>query len=70
MNYKAYIAKRYLFSSKDSKFVSFITYVSILGVTLGVAALIIAVSIMSGFEKEIKDKVAGLVSHIQINSFQ
>ena len=69
MNYKFYIAKRFLFSKKESKFISFITYFSILGVTLGVAALIIAVSILNGFEKEIKDKVAGLVSHIQITSF-
>ncbi|HEX2787838.1 MAG TPA: FtsX-like permease family protein [Ignavibacteria bacterium] len=70
MNYKFLIAKRYLLSKKDSKFISFITYVSIIGITLGVAALIIAISIMSGFEKEIKDKVSGLVSHIQINSFR
>lgn len=70
MNYKYFIAKRYLFSKKDSKFVSFITYVSIAGVGLGVAALIITVSIMNGFEKEIREKVAGLVSHIQINSFR
>jgi lipoprotein-releasing system permease protein len=70
LNYKFLIAKRYLLSKKDSKFISFITYVSIIGITLGVAALIIAISIMSGFEKEIKDKVSGLVSHIQINSFR
>lgn len=69
MNYKLFIAKRYLFSRKGSKFTSFITYVSIAGVALGVAALIITISIMSGFEKEIKEKVAGLVSHIQIGSF-
>ncbi len=69
MNYKYLIARRYLFSKKDSKFVSFITYISILGVALGVATLIVAVSILNGFEKEIKDKVAGLVSHIQITSF-
>lgn len=69
MNYKFYIAKRFLFSKKESRFISFITYFSILGVTLGVAALIIAVSILNGFEKEIKEKVAGLVSHIQITSF-
>lgn len=69
MNYKYFIAKRYLFSKSESKFVSFITYISILGVTLGVAALIIATSILNGFEKEIRDKVAGLVSHIQINSY-
>jgi len=69
LNYKFFIAKRYLFSNKGSKFISFITYISIAGVTLGVAALIITTSILSGFEKEIRDKVAGLVSHIQITSF-
>lgn len=69
MNYKFFIAKRFLISKGDSKFISFITYISILGVTLGVATLIVAVSIINGFEKEIRDKVAGLVSHIQISSF-
>jgi lipoprotein-releasing system permease protein len=68
-NFKYYIAKRYLFSKKESKFVSFITYIAIIGITLGVATLIIAVSILNGFEKDIKDKVAGLVAHIQITSF-
>ncbi|MCE1164187.1 MAG: ABC transporter permease [Bacteroidetes bacterium] len=70
MNYKYFIAKRYLFTKKDSKFVSFITYIAIAGVALGVAVLIIAVSILGGFEQEIRDKVAGLVSHIQIHSFK
>lgn len=37
--------------------------------TLGVSALIITISILNGFEKEIRDKVSGLVSHIQISSF-
>lgn len=69
MNYKYFIARRYLFSKSDSKFISFITYISILGVSLGVATLIVTVSILNGFQKEIRDKVAGLVSHIQISSF-
>jgi lipoprotein-releasing system permease protein len=69
VNYKFLIARRYLFSKKDSKFVSFITYISILGVALGVATLIVTVSILDGFEKTMKDKIAGLVSHIQITSF-
>lgn len=69
MNFNYLIAKRYLFSKKESKFISFITYISIIGIALGVATLIIAVSILNGFEKEIKEKVAGLVSHIQISSF-
>ena len=68
-NYKLLIARRFLFSKGESRFISFITYISILGVTLGVSALIIAVSVLNGFEKEIRDKVAGLVSHIQISSF-
>lgn len=70
MSVNYFIAKRYLFSRKDSKFISFITYISIAGVALGVAVLIIAVSILGGFETEIRDKVAGLVSHIQISSFK
>ena len=69
MNFKYLIAKRYLFSKKDSKFVSFITYISILGIALGVATLIITVSILNGFEVEIRNKVSGLVSHIQISTF-
>lgn len=69
MNYKFLIARRYLFSKKDSKFVSFITYIAIFGVALGVATLIVTMSILDGFEKKIKDKVAGLVSHIQVSSF-
>ena len=68
-SFNYFAAKRFLFSNKSSKFISFITYISIIGITLGVSTLIIAVSILSGFEKEIKNKVAGLVSHIQITSF-
>jgi len=69
LNYKFLIARRYLFSGGKSKFISFITYISIVGVALGVAALIVTVSILQGFEKEIRDKVTSLVSHIQISSF-
>lgn len=70
MNYSIFIASRYLFSRNSSGFIHFITVISVLGVTLGVAALIIATSIMNGFEKEIKEKVSGLVSHIQVSSFK
>lgn len=69
MNYKFFIARRFLFSKGKSKFISFITGIAILGVTLGVATLIVTVSILDGFEMEIRDKVAGLVAHIQISSF-
>ncbi len=70
MQFNYFIAKRFLFNNKSSRFISFITYISIIGITLGVSTLIIAVSILNGFEKEIKNKVSGLVSHIQITSFK
>lgn len=70
MNFKFFIAKRFLFSKKGSKFISFITFVSVIGLALGVAALIITTSILSGMKTEIKEKVAGLISHIQIYSFK
>jgi lipoprotein-releasing system permease protein len=70
LNYSLFIASRYLFSRNSSGFIHFITLISVLGVTLGVAALIIATSIMNGFEKEIKEKVSGLVAHIQVSSFK
>jgi lipoprotein-releasing system permease protein len=65
-----FISKRFLFSNQDSRFISFITYISIIGVILGVASLVIAVSVLNGFEKEIQDKVSGLVSHIQVTSYK
>jgi lipoprotein-releasing system permease protein len=70
MSYKWFIAKRYIFSRRRSKFISFITGFSILGVTLGTAALIITLSILAGFEKEIKDKVFGFMTHVQVQGFQ
>ncbi len=70
MNYSLFIASRYLFSRNSSGFIHFITLISILGVTLGVSALIIATSIMNGFEGEIKEKVSGLVAHVQVSSFK
>lgn len=70
MSYKWFIAKRYISSSRKSRFISFITGFSIVGVTLGTAALIITLSILGGFEKEIKEKVFGFMTHIQVQGFQ
>ncbi len=69
MSFSFYISKRYVFSKKDSKFISFISTISITGIALGVATLIIALSILNGFEKTITNKVIDFDSHIQISSF-
>jgi lipoprotein-releasing system permease protein len=70
MGYNFFLAKRFLRSRKESSFISFITFISIAGTAIGVAALIISVSVLNGFEKEITEKAISLSSHIQITSFK
>ena len=54
MRLEFFIALRYLRSSKKSRSVSFITNIAVVGVTIGVAALIVVLSIMNGFEQDLK----------------
>lgn len=65
-----FIAKRYLQSQRRDRFLSFITFFAVAGIALGTAALIVTLSILDGFEKEIKEKVVGFTSHIQVVGFQ
>jgi lipoprotein-releasing system permease protein len=53
-------------SSRRNGFISFISAVSMLGIALGVAALIIVLSVMNGFQKEVRDRMLGVVSHIEV----
>jgi lipoprotein-releasing system permease protein len=53
-------------STRRNGFISFISGVSMLGIALGVAALIIVLSVMNGFQKEVRDRMLGVVSHIEI----
>jgi lipoprotein-releasing system permease protein len=47
-------------------FISFISGVSMLGIALGVAALIIVLSVMNGFQKEVRDRMLSVISHIEV----
>ncbi len=69
MPFPFYISKKYTFSKKDSKFISFISTISIIGISLGVATLIIALSILNGFQNTITQKVVDFDSHIKISSY-
>jgi len=69
MSFPFFIAKKYIFSHKESKFISFISGITVLGIALGVATLIIALSILKGFENTITNKVMDFDSHIQITSY-
>ena len=70
MPFTAFIVKKFIFSRKDSRFINFISAISIIGIALGVATLIIALSVLAGFEKTITDKIVDFDSHIKITSFR
>jgi lipoprotein-releasing system permease protein len=53
-------------ATRRNGFISFISGVSMLGISLGVAALIIVLSVMNGFQKEVRDRMLSVVSHIEI----
>ena len=55
-------------ATRRNGFINFISGVSMLGIALGVAALIIVLSVMNGFQKEVRDRMLGVVSHIEIFS--
>jgi len=58
------VSVRYLIAKRREKFISVISAISILGVGIGVAALIIVIAVMTGFDEEIKEKIIGTYAHI------
>ena len=56
--------------SRKNTFISFISGVSMFGVALGVAALIIVLSVMNGFQKEVRDRMLSVISHVEIMASQ
>ena len=59
-----YIAYKYLRSKKSSRFTSIISKSSVIGISLGIAAIIVVMSIMNGFHSEMRDKILSMVSHV------
>jgi lipoprotein-releasing system permease protein len=70
VSYEWFIARRYLTAHRRSGILSFISFFTIAGIALGTAALIITLSILSGFEKEIQEKAVGFTSHIQVQGYR
>ncbi len=66
MNYELFIARRYLTAKRKQAFISVITFISILGITIGVMALIIAIALITGFQGDVQDKILGSTSHIMV----
>ncbi|MEN3372015.1 lipoprotein-releasing ABC transporter permease subunit [Dechloromonas sp. ZS-1] len=66
MPYELLIGLRYTRAKRRNHFISFISMISMLGIALGVAALIVVLSVMNGFQKELRTRILGVASHIQI----
>ncbi|MEW6683664.1 MAG: lipoprotein-releasing ABC transporter permease subunit [Nitrospirota bacterium] len=66
MSYQVLIALRYLRAKRRQRTVSLNTFISIAGVTLGVAALIATLAVMSGFEENLREKILGTNAHVVI----
>lgn len=64
--YELMIGLRYSRAKRRNHFISFISLISMLGIGLGVAALIVVLSVMNGFQKELRTRILGVASHIQV----
>jgi lipoprotein-releasing system permease protein len=67
MKYEWFIGLRYLKAKRKQTFISIITIISIVGVMVGVMTLIVVLAVMSGFEKNLKEKFLGTQAHIHLN---
>ena len=66
--YELFIGLRYTRAKRRNHFISFISLISMLGIGLGVMALIVVLSVMNGFQKEIRARILGVTPHIQVSS--
>ena len=66
MQYELLVGLRYTRAKRRNHFISFISLTSMFGIFLGVTALIAVLSVMNGFQKEVRTRILGVVSHVQI----
>ena len=68
MRYELFVGLRFTRAERRNHFISFISLTSMLGIALGVAALIVVLSVMNGFQKEVRARILGVAAHVQISS--
>ena len=69
MPYEFFIARRYLQSKQHTGFISVVAFIAVGGVILGVAALIIMLSVTNGFSGEVRNRLIGMNAHVSIHRF-
>ena len=65
--YELFIGLRYTRAKRRNHFISFISMTSMVGIALGVAALIVVLSVMNGFQHELRTRILGVASHLQVS---
>ncbi|MEK7849614.1 MAG: lipoprotein-releasing ABC transporter permease subunit [Candidatus Omnitrophota bacterium] len=68
MNFEFFIAKRYFLNLQKERFISIISLISCLGVSIGVMALIVVIAVMTGFDNDLKDKIIGSNPQVIVHS--
>jgi lipoprotein-releasing system permease protein len=63
------ISLRYLLTKRKEKFISLISVISVLGIAIGVMALIVVLAVMAGFDNDLRDKIVGNYAHITVSSY-
>jgi len=69
VRYELLVGLRYTRAKRRNHFISFISATSMAGIALGVAALIVVLSVMNGFQKELRARILGVASHVQLSGF-
>ena len=64
--WELFVSMRYLLAKQKERFISLTSLISILGITVGVAALIVVIGVMSGFDEELQNKIVGMNAHLVI----
>ena len=69
-SYEWFVGLRYIWSRSGNRFISFISTISILGITVGVAVLVIVLSVVNGFETELRLRILSMTSHAAITAYE
>lgn len=69
MNFEFFVSLRYMLAKRRHTFISLITFISIAGVAVGVTALIVVLAVMNGFQRDLRDRILGITSHIVAGRF-
>ncbi len=69
MNFELFVSLRYLLAKRRQTFISLITVISVVGVAVGVTALIVVLAVMNGFHEDLRNRILGVTSHVIVGDF-